>query len=145
MSGSNQFPAPQPDPRHVQQWTLTDQSDEGQRHMPIADGKYHDRDTGEVRSVAPGDRLVSGPPAIDQYWHNIGAASRDEFSKMRGSFHKDITEFMIRLGDFLQKGNCKIHSVNATEFSVTVIVKTVQKTHEINEDLKACRLIYTLD
>ncbi|WYZ37201.1 hypothetical protein EsH8_II_000707 [Colletotrichum jinshuiense] len=130
--------------RHVQQWILSEPEDE-RRLVPIVDGKYHDPDTSEVIIVADRQSTTTGPPVIDQYWHNLRAGPPGQFRGMRGAFFKDITEYIIRLGEFLKKEHYKIHSLTATEFSVTVVIETMRTRAEVSEDMTACRLHFTLD
>ncbi|KAL0942097.1 uncharacterized protein CTRU02_204860 [Colletotrichum truncatum] len=131
--------------KRIQKWTFTETPDTIKRHMPIVDGKYHDPDTWEVKEIAPGQQCIAGPPVIDQYWHNLIAGPHDQFKALRASFCKDTTEFLIRLGEFLKLEQCKIHSVNAAEFSVTVIIETTRKRHEITDAMIASRLLNTFD
>ncbi|WQF81228.1 hypothetical protein CDEST_06242 [Colletotrichum destructivum] len=141
MSSSKQCSLPQPGRKRMQMWTFEETDDASGRQMPIVDGKYHDPETWEVRTIASRQECVAGPPNIDQYWHNLVAGPDDKFYAMRSSFTKDITEFMIRLGEFLKKGQCKLHSVNATEYSVTVIIESLRKRHEITAEMESCGLV----
>ncbi|KAL0931579.1 uncharacterized protein CTRU02_214314 [Colletotrichum truncatum] len=52
---------------------------------------------------------------------------------------------MIRLGEFLKKGHNSIHSLDATEISVILIVETLKSREEILDDVKACKLLFTRD
>ncbi|TEA17309.1 hypothetical protein C8034_v000417 [Colletotrichum sidae] len=122
-------------------WTYTEDANGLiSRQMPIVDSAYHDPDTWEVKKAEPGHRCMAGPPAIDVYCHNLAAGPRDQFEAVRWTFCRGINELMIRLGDLLGKGRCKLHSLNATEFSVTVIVETRLKKGEMSENMIAARL-----
>lgn len=96
---------------------------------PIVDGKYHDLSTDEIK-IHTGV-LRGGPPSVSVYWNNCGAITRpDQFFAVGATSGHTVTEYIMRVGDMLRDGGCSVHSLNATEYSVNVIVSTALSTEE---------------
>lgn len=96
-----------------------------QSGYPIVAGKYLEK--GVIKDIDPTEGTVLGPPALDIYWHNRYMGPVD--SLFRGAACRvviDVTEYLSRLGKFLDtaKGSCDIMALNATLYSVNVIVAT---------------------
>lgn len=138
---SNEPPTEQPDSdqiedtRATQTWT--------QSGYPIVEGKYLDGN-GIIQRI--GDEwTVSGPPVIDIYWYNRRHAQHGTgayFGAIAASAFVDLTEYLSRVGEFLraQGHACRIMAVNATLYSVNVIVDTRLSTDEMSVLLQECRL-----
>ncbi len=122
LISSIDLPPPDTTPGH-QTWT--------QSGHPIVDGKYQDK-AGTVRRVPADEWLVAGPPALDVFWVNRKAASDDDqdsdarFQAIASHAFISVTEYISRIGEFLRvaNGSCQIMSLNATLYSVNVIVAT---------------------
>lgn len=106
--------------RPIQRWTVDG--------YPIVDGKYLDLSTGELKThVAGVDQFRGGPPAVSVYWQNQQATGRgDQFLVVAKvvTHVRDLTEYLARVGTFLGRGLCKVHSLNATRFEVYVVVSS---------------------
>ncbi|KAK4146873.1 uncharacterized protein C8A04DRAFT_9494 [Dichotomopilus funicola] len=104
--------------RPIQSWTVDGYS--------IVDGKYLGLSTGELKThVAGVDRFRGGPPSVSVYWQNQLATGRgDQFLVVAKvvTHVRDLTEYLARVGTFLGKGLCKVHSLNATRYEVYVVV-----------------------
>lgn len=118
----------------TQSWTLSG--------YPIVDNKYHDLSTGEVK--AHSGPSTGGPPSISVYWHNrLATGCRDQFliiSKTVAST-TNLTEYLIRVGDLLRKGQCKIDAMNVTRFDVYVVVESELDQEAFREALEDCGLL----
>ena len=107
-------------------------------NYPIVDGKYHNLDTGEVMThTGPVKR---GPPNITVYWQNRFATGRgDQFLVTTKTIYstRSLSEYIIRIGNLLQKGSgvCKVDSLNATPYSVYVVVTSEASQEEFKEAL----------
>ncbi len=130
-SGSPEFPN---DTSPVQAWTPSG--------YPIVDGKYLDLVDGTVKTVGPGP-VTTGPPAIAVYIHNrFCTGQRGHFDTVVAtSFAKDLTEYMIQVGELLRTGACKVDSLSATKYSVNLIVMTDLSSEEFGSILRQCRLL----
>ncbi|KAM3530756.1 hypothetical protein NHJ13051_001196 [Beauveria bassiana] len=96
-----------------------------QSGFPIVDGKYIDN--GALKDADPDEAVVSGPPALDLYWHNRYLGPEPGlFRGIAAAGFVNVTEYIVRLGSFLAetKGACKIRALNTTLYSVNVIVTT---------------------
>jgi hypothetical protein len=127
---------PTQDPRVVgdrvtQPWTVDG--------YPIVDGKYLDLSTGEVKTYVAGvDLMTGGPPSVAVYWQNRMATGRaDQFLVIAKSVTAapDLTEYLARVGEFLRKGQCRVHSLNATRYDVYVVVSSELSQAEFREAL----------
>lgn len=111
---------------------------------PIVDGKYLDLDTNQVKEIQPRESVGFGPPTIDIYWHNISlSGGSTQFRGFRGVFvYGNVGLYIARLGLFFGKtgGSCELYSLNATPYTVTVIVMTERTYHEIKEQYYDCGL-----
>ena len=106
---------------------------------PIVNGKYRDLSTGELKThVAGVDHVRGGPPSVAVYWQNQQATGHgDQFlvtSKVVADV-PDLTEYLARVGAFLRKGLCKVHSLNATRYDVFVVVSSELSQGEFQEAL----------
>ncbi|EQL04065.1 hypothetical protein OCS_00220 [Ophiocordyceps sinensis CO18] len=95
---------------------------------PIVDGRYLDQN-GTVREVEPNEWTVAGPPALDVYWSNRKVTLDLDYSQFRAiasSAFVDVTEYLARVGELPRAtaGSCEIIALNATLYSVNVIVGT---------------------
>jgi len=107
--------------RPRQQWTLDG--------YPIVDGKYHDLGTDEIK-IHTG-ALRGGPPSVSVYWNNRAGITRpDQFVAVGSTSGQTVTAYIVRVGDMLREGSCSVHSLNATEYAVNVIVSTALSTEE---------------
>ncbi|KAH6884399.1 hypothetical protein B0T10DRAFT_362705, partial [Thelonectria olida] len=112
-----------------QNWTLSG--------YPVVDGKYLDGASGAIKTVGTDEEFISGPPGVDIYWHNRMLTGRDDqFFSFGASGHVDVTEYVRRMGNFLAKGSCIIMALNATKFSVNVVVATELSRDEMMGWLK---------
>jgi len=121
------------DVQPTQSWTLDG--------YPIVDGKYLDLATGQIK-VHSG-RMMGGPPAIAVYWNNRLCTGRtDQFRAISASSSCSLSEYLIRVGQLLTTGACTIDSLNATTYSVNVVVMSELSTSEFSEALREHRLIH---
>lgn len=106
--------------RLTQPWTVDG--------YPIVDGKYLDLSTAELKTHAAGvDLFRGGPPSVAVYWQNQLATGRgDQFLVIAkaAADARDLTEYLARVGEFLRKGLCKVHALNATRYDVYVVVSS---------------------
>ncbi|EAQ83324.1 predicted protein [Chaetomium globosum CBS 148.51] len=106
---------------------------------PIVDGKYHNLDTGEV--MAHTGLMKGGPPNITVYWQNRFATGRgDQFLVVSKTIYstRSLSEYIIRIGHLLQRGPgvCKVDSLNATPYSVYVVVTSEASQEEFKQALQ---------
>lgn len=106
---------------------------------PIVDGKYHNIDTGEVMAHTGPTR--GGPPNITVYWQNRFATGRgDQFLVTSKTIYstRSLSEYIIRIGNLLQRGSgvCKVDSLNATPYSVYVVVTSEASQEEFKAALQ---------
>ncbi|KXX74656.1 hypothetical protein MMYC01_209266 [Madurella mycetomatis] len=117
--------------RLTQPWTVD--------RYPIVDGKYLDLSTGELKThVAGTDHFRGGPPSVAVYWQNQLATGRgDQFLVIAKAVAdaRDLTEYLTRVGAFLRKGLCKVHSLNATRYDVYVVMSSELSQGEFREAL----------
>jgi hypothetical protein len=105
-----------------QSWTLTDQ--------PIVDGKYLDPSTGETKTHTGPSK--GGPPSVSVYWQNrLDTGRGDQFHVISKTVAHagNLNEYIIRVGDLLRTGACKLDSLNATRYNVYLVV-----TSELSQD-----------
>ncbi|KAI0134351.1 hypothetical protein BJ170DRAFT_609494 [Xylariales sp. AK1849] len=120
--------------RITQTWTIGGQ--------PIVDRKYLDLTTGEIKELAQGEQVTYGPPAVDIYVHNqLAYPDPTIFRSTRYALMSGVTEYMSRLGDFMKKGLCEIHSVNVTKYSVTLVILIDKKYQDIRKAMVDCGLL----
>ncbi len=107
------------DPPLIQEWTY----EAGDRRYPIVDGKYFDGRTGRVEPVDMNGQVTIGPPTLDVFWHNRMLTGReDQFFGAVGISTISMTEYVIRVGEFLKECNCDLQSLTATTYSLNVIL-----------------------
>lgn len=124
-STSSQDIIPDKDQPQTQTWT--------QCGHPIVAGKY--LKDGVIHEIAPDVPHMAGPPAVDVYWHNRRSGrDPDQFRGVSLAAFVDVTEYLVRLGKFLDvvKGSCSVQSLNATLYSVNVIVSTAMSRKEMS-------------
>ncbi|KAL7932892.1 hypothetical protein V8C35DRAFT_305750 [Trichoderma chlorosporum] len=114
-----------------QSWTLSGH--------PIVNGKYLDKN-GNIREIEPDEWTTNGPPVLDVYWTNRKVSPTDDlvgsqFRVIASGAFVDVTEYLSRVGEFLRAvgGACLIMSLNATLYSVNVIVSTDLSQREMQE------------
>lgn len=122
----------------VQQWT----SRETGRGYPIVDNKYFDLATGQVVTLGSDDKWrMAGPPTLDIYWQNRQSTTvEDAFHALVKGSTLDMTDYVIRLGEFLKESGCRLQSLTATTYSINVVIfadmskqdmHTLQRKHGI--------------
>ncbi|KAK4232859.1 hypothetical protein C8A03DRAFT_39487 [Achaetomium macrosporum] len=119
---------------HTQSWTPSG--------YPIVDNKYHDLATGEIRPHS--GPSMGGPPSISVYWQNrLAAGGRDQFHVISKTVAStaSLSEYIIRVGDLLRKGACKVDAMNVTRFDVYVVVQSELGQDEFREALDECGLL----
>ncbi|KAK0749130.1 hypothetical protein B0T18DRAFT_405877 [Schizothecium vesticola] len=118
----------------TQSWTLSG--------YPIVDNKYHDLATDEI--IPHSGPSMGGPPSISVYWQNrLATGRRDQFlviSKTVAST-TSLSEYIIRVGDLLRKGACKVDSMNVTRFNVYMVVQSELGQDEFRQALNECGLL----
>lgn len=111
---------------------------------PIVDGKYLDKD-GNIQQFDSQEWSVAGPPALDVYWHNrrvTPGREQDQFRTLVSNAFVDMTEYIARIGELLRTvgASCELVSLNATKYSVTIIISTESSQEEMKGLLLSCRL-----
>lgn len=98
-------------------------TDGGGRKYPIVGDKYFDGKTGQIVTTGPDNPWVTfGPPTLDVYWHNLGSIkTEDAFCGAVKSSGLSMTEYVIRVGEFLKECKCDLRSLTATTYSVNVV------------------------
>lgn len=108
---------------------------------PIVGNIYHDLSTDETRTHSGSP--MGGPPSILVYWENrLATGRRDQFlviSKTVAST-TSLSEYIIRVGDLLRKGTCKVDSMNVTRFDVYMVVRSESGQEEFRQALDECGL-----
>ncbi|KAJ9157539.1 hypothetical protein NKR23_g321 [Pleurostoma richardsiae] len=113
-----------------------------QSGSPIVDGKYIERTTGEIKQLEPGELVTGGPPAIDVYWHNRTLTGRDDqFFGFSGASLLQVSEYLVRVGELLKTGKCKVHALNVTKYAVNIIITTALSNEDMKNALKECKLL----
>jgi len=110
---------------------------------PVVDGQYIDMATGTVKALES-PSLLSGPPGIDAVWTNFSweRDGPDRFEWARHTAYiKDVSEYLVRVGELLKTGACTVHSLSASKYSVTVVVYTELSQREFTKALEACLLV----
>ncbi|RYP28507.1 hypothetical protein DL767_007186 [Monosporascus sp. MG133] len=111
---------------------------------PIVDGKYFNLDTGEVMTHT--GSFMGGPPNITVYWQNRFNTGRgNQFLVTTRTIYstRSLSEYIIRIGDLLRRGSgvCKVDSLNATPYSVYVVVTSEVSQGEFTQALQEHGLI----
>jgi hypothetical protein len=96
---------------------------------PLVDGKYLDLATGENKTYS--GPVIFGPPTIVISWFNKhitgpGSMFTMETTTRAGS----VSECIIRIGKLLQTGALVLDSLNATTYSISVIMLTQLSAQE---------------
>ncbi|KAH6855045.1 hypothetical protein B0I37DRAFT_45933 [Chaetomium sp. MPI-CAGE-AT-0009] len=120
-----------PDVPPTQGWTLDG--------YPIVDGKYLNLETGEVMTHTGPSK--GGPPNITVYWQNRFDTGRgDQFLVTTKTIYttRSLSEYIIRIGNLLRRGPkvCKVDSLNATRYSVYVVVTSELSQGEFTQALQ---------
>lgn len=108
-------------------------------NYPIVDGKYLNLDTGEVMThTGPS---MGGPPNITVYWQsrfNTGRGNQFLVTTKTIYTTRSLSEYIIRIGNFLRRGPsvCKVDSLNATPYSVYVVVTSEVSQGEFTQALQ---------
>ncbi len=126
--------SPIQDTPEMQAWT--------QSGCPIVAGKY--LENGVVKEISPDEPTAAGPPVLDIYWHNrYMGPDAFVFRGVACWARGDVTGYLSRLGDFLvpAQGSCRIMALNATLYSVNVIVFTEMTHREMVQLLRQHRLV----
>ena len=121
---------------HFARWTRSG--------YPIVDGRYHDLSTGEIKE-AEDEFIRTGPPALDVHWYNRNYSDmEDQFRFV--AFHSpvEVTEYLRRVGNFLGLAKCRVMSLNATKYSVNLIISTEMANDEMMKELKNYNLLPAL-
>lgn len=101
-----------------QNWTVGDNG----REYPLVNNSYNDLRTGQVVSDYKG-HFSAGPPTLDVYWQNRRASDvEDAFRAGVKSSNLTMTEYVVRVGEFIKDSNCKLQSLTATTYSINVII-----------------------
>jgi hypothetical protein len=118
----------------TQSWTLSGH--------PKVDNKSHDLGTDEIRPHS--GPSMGGPPSISVYWQNqLATGPRNQFlviSKTVAST-TSLSEYIIRAGDLLRQGACKVDSTNVTRFDVYMVVQSELGQEECRQALDECGLL----
>jgi hypothetical protein len=133
MSNAEEPPLPGLDCQNsAQAWTSSG--------YPIVEGRYLDLSERKVKELEKGEMVMFGPPHVDVYWHNTtGAYTNDPgllvFRGFRHVFTKGVTEYLVRLGEFLKltDGKCTIQALSVSKYSVTVVTNTKLSRDEIDD------------
>lgn len=122
-------------PRERQTWT--------QSGHPIVAGKFLDQD-GIIKDIGPDENTLSGPPVIEVYWHNRKRSPNivGQFGGIVCSSFVSVTEYFARLGAFFNAhgDSCEIMAINATQYSINVIVATELSQQEMGSFLREFNL-----
>lgn len=109
---------------------------------PIVDGKYLDLEDGELKTHS--GPLMGGPPSISVYWQNRLATGRsDQFTVISKTVAstRSLDEYIIRIGNLLRSGSCKVDSMNATPYSVYLVVMSKLPREEFRDALNEYKLL----
>ncbi|KAK7423683.1 hypothetical protein QQX98_000873 [Neonectria punicea] len=138
MSDENvQTPANTPFAGSQQTWT--------ESGYPIVDGKYLDLSTGTIKTVTADTMVSVGPPAVEIYWVNRTMTGRkDPFRSFLARAFVDVTEYLKRIGELLERGSVEIFSLNATKYAVNVVVGTDLSHKEMMIRIRQCSLFPAL-
>ena len=118
----------------LQSWTLDGQ--------PIVDGKYLDLSTGEIKTHE--GLLTGGPPSLAVYWHNRLPKNQDQpFYALSAFSQISVTDYLTRIGDLLRTGICTVDSLNATKYSVNLVIITQLSRNEFTEALMRHGLLHS--
>lgn len=106
---------------------------------PIVDGKCLNLDTGVV--MAHSGPSMGGPPNITVYWQNRFCTGRgNQFLVTTKTIYttRSLSEYIIRIGNLLRKGRrvCQVGSLNATPYSVYVVVTSELPQGEFTQALQ---------
>lgn len=103
---------------------------------PIVDGKYRDLTTGEIKLHT--GLITSGPPTLAIYWHNRFSTSRADLQSYAVSTTTTISmsEYLIRIGDLLRTGVCTVDLLNATKYSLNLIIISNLSREEFHASMR---------
>jgi len=111
---TNSPPAAVPQPPLRQSWTLSG--------YPIVDN-YRDLAAGRIAQVEASEEFAPRPPALEVYWHNRMQTDRtDLFGGLVTGANVDVTEYLRRVGRFLDANSCEVLALNATKYAVNIIL-----------------------
>lgn len=89
---------------------------------PLVNNSYKDLRTGQVVDGYTGP-YTSGPPTLDVYWQNrLATTVEDAFHAGVKSSTLSMTEYVVRVGEFLKDCNCRLQSLTATTYSINVVI-----------------------
>lgn len=93
----------------------------------------------------PDEPTQSGPPNVETYWHNRHVGLEPGlFRGVAYADHVDVTEYLARLGTLLsmakEEGICRVMAINATLYSVNIIVETQETCTDMSRLLREYRL-----
>ncbi|GAB1317392.1 hypothetical protein MFIFM68171_07602 [Madurella fahalii] len=118
----------------IQSWTVDG--------YPIVDGKYLDLSTGEIKTHE--GLLTGGPPSLAVYWHNkLPKHQEQPFYAVSAFSQISVTDYLTRIGDLLRTGICTVDSLNATKYSVNLVILTQLSRNEFEEALLRHGLLYS--
>lgn len=104
----------------LQSWV----ADDSGRKFPLVGDSYLDVQTGKIEHGYKG-MTFTGPPTLDIYWINRGDTTvEDPWPGCSTVSTLSMTEYIARMGALLNDEDCngRLHSLNATEFSITVVI-----------------------
>jgi hypothetical protein len=105
---------------------------------PLVDDKYTDPDTGFLQSR--GDRITYSPPTIDLLFVNLTlgevnatattSPSPPPFTMHRFPHPGPLGKLFVQVAKGVEEGLCELHSVSASEYGMTVVVKSALSAGE---------------
>ena len=90
-----------------------------EHNRPIVGGMITHPITGEV--VKKGERMTSGPPAVDCIWHNWHSNSGNGFRSLRASVALPVDKIFVAVAEHVRDGHYSIMSINASAYTFVVI------------------------
>ncbi|KAH8600751.1 hypothetical protein B0O99DRAFT_589643 [Bisporella sp. PMI_857] len=91
--------------------------------------------TGLLEHANPNE-IVSGPPSIDIYVHNLAAHPEEsgQFSLRAGAVGT-VNEVVAEIGAQVARGAYSIYSLNVSKYQVTLIIESEMRYAELKEEL----------
>jgi hypothetical protein len=104
-------------------------------NRPIVDGKVTNPSTGAIESAGP--MLVAGPPSISASWFNV--ANNPTWRSLHAPVNCPIDDLLCAIAVHIKEGLYSIDSLNASAYSLTVVVKSVGPQEEFRKKIREMR------
>jgi len=105
-------------------------------NRPIVGGRVRNPTTGEIEEAGP--MFVAGPPSIRAIWVNLSPSpSVSGWNIIGASLHTEIDKALFQVASQVQQGIYSIVSLNASEYSITIVCKSTATLSDMDQAVQA--------